>query len=398
MDNKLLLAKCATLLYRESLIPNRSENSAELVRTVLEGVKLPEISIGVNKERETLIALKKTVLEMCENPLDHEYEKMDILQRIRLNCYDDEGFYESIAQGIEGDIAENSLKRSVLNIRKGLHNHFREEKIDQTLNQASFTFRHKRDTIKNIHTWVSELCSQLEPFQIAAVTKDPAIVSEIDIGNVSQTAKVFEELKNQETGASLLKSGWKEVNRMTQGGFRRGEQWMIGALQHKNKTGFTLSLFIQFALFNKPLMIDVNKKPLLLRISFEDDITTNMNFVYKYLKARELRQQLFQKGEPFPDEVDDISIGDVSQEEIAAYVKERLSVNGYEVKFMRVDPSQWTYMHLCNYVTGLEAEGYEVHCCMLDYLAMMPTTGCTVGALGTDLRDMYRRTRNFFSP
>lgn len=398
MDNKLLLAKCATLLYRESLVPNRTDNSSELVRTVLEGVKLPEISIGINKERETLIALKKTVIEMCENPLDHEYEKSDILQRIRLNCYDDEGFYESIAQGIEGDIAESSLKRSVLNIRKALHNHFREEKVDKMLGDASFVFRHKRDTIKNVHTWISELISQLDPFQIAAQTKDPAVVSEIDIANVSQTAKVFEELKNQESGASLLKTGYREVNRMTQGGFRRGEQWMIGALQHNNKTGFTLALFIQFALFNKPLMIDPSKKPLLLRISFEDDLTTNLNYVYKYLKARELRKELFQKGEPLPDDIDGVAIGDVTQEEIAAYVKEKLSVTGYEVKFMRVDPSQWTYMHLCNKITELEAEGYEVHCCMVDYLAMLPTTGCTVGPAGTDMRDMYRRTRNYFSP
>lgn len=398
MDNKLLLAKCVTLLYRESLMPNRSENSADLVRTVLEGVKLPEVSIGINKEREILLALKATTLEMCENPLDHDYDKSDVMQRLRLNCHDDETLYTSLEQGIEPEIAEASIKRSVLNIRTALHAHFRDQKVDEILSKAANTFRFRRDSIKNPHTWISELVGQLEPFQIGAIKKDPAVISEIKISDESGTAQVFKEIKNQDTGVSLLKTGWQELNRMLQGGFRRGEEWMMGALQHNNKTGMSLAIFIQVALFNTPVMNDVTKKPLLLRISFEDDVTTNMNYVYKYLKARELRKELYAKGEPMPDDLDNIPIGDLTEEEIAAYVKEKLSVNGYEINFMRVDPSQWTYMHICNKIIQLEAEGYEIHLLMLDYLALVPTTGCTVGATGTDMRDLYRRIRNFTSP
>jgi hypothetical protein len=32
---------------------------------------------------------------------------------------------------------------------------------------------------------------------------------------------------------------------------------------------------------------------------------------------------------------------------------------------------------------------------MLDYLSMIPTTGCTTGPAGTDIRDLFRRIRNF---
>jgi hypothetical protein len=59
---------------------------------------------------------------------------------------------------------------------------------------------------------------------------------------------------------------------MIQGGFRPGETAVIGALQHKYKTGFTLSIFAQIALFNEPKTEDKTKKPLLLRISFEDEL------------------------------------------------------------------------------------------------------------------------------
>lgn len=406
MDNKLLLVKCVTLLYRESLLPNRSDNSNDLVRTVLEGVKAPEISIGINKERDAIIALKNTTLEMCENGLEHEYEKSELLQRLKLNTYEDDALYESFVQGIEPEMSESSLKRTIVNIRKGLHNHFRDQKIGTTLQQASNNFNFHRDKIKNVNTFIAELCAQLEPFQLNTMSKDPAVVSEIDIGDENQTAQVFEAIKSQETGASLLKTGWKELNRMLQGGFRRGEEWMFGALQHNYKTGFSLSIFIQLALYNTPLMLDQKKKPLLLRISFEDEITTNMNFVYKYLKSLErlknMRGSTDEESTDMPiisdEQLEEVTIGELSQAEIAAYVKSQLRINGYEVRFMRVDPSQWTYMHVCNKITELEAEGYEIHACMLDYLAMLPTTGCTTGPAGTDMRDMYRRMRNFCSP
>ena len=58
---------------------------------------------------------------------------------------------------------------------------------------------------------------------------------------------------------------------MLQGGFRRGQFSMIAALQHKYKTGFTLSILSQIAMYTKPYMKDSFKKPLLLRISFEDN-------------------------------------------------------------------------------------------------------------------------------
>lgn len=388
MDNRLVLVKCVTLLYRESLVSNKTENSCDLIRSILETIRLPEVIINYNKEKDILTALKQTVLEMCENSVDFEYDKTMLLQTLKGICDADTTLYDLFIQGIETELSEASLKRTIVNIRKSLHNHFREKKVEEILTKSTNDFRFKRDSIRNVHTWISELCSQLEPFQIGAVGKDPAIVSEVDIGNTNQTAVVFEEIKNMENGTSLLKTGWQEFNSMLQGGFRRGEEVMVGALQHKYKTGFTLSLFAQIAMYNKPMMIDATKKPLLLRISFEDDLTNNFKFLYEYFRNHEKRNS----PETYNPEAS------TDKDVIASYIKEKLQVNGYEVKFLRVNPSDWTYMHVCNKITELEAEGYEIHMLMLDYLAMLPTTGCTVGPAGTDMRDMYRRIRNFCSP
>jgi len=385
MDSKLLLVKCITLLYRESQLVNKSDNSADLVKTVLENLQVSNINIGINIEREVILALKETVLEMCRAPLDHEYILQDLLQSIRLNTYNDDKLYEIIKQGLEDEKTEAQLKRIITNITITINNYFKERKIADILNKASHEFNYKSEKIKDINQFISELMGQLEPLQITNSNKDPAVVSDIDIGNEESLREAFNEIQFINSGTHIYKTGWQALNRMLQGGIRQGETIVIPALQHKFKTGFGLSLFSQIALYNKPLTTDVNKKPLLLRISFEDDLISNLQFLYQYLKFNETRQH--------------VDIDNIETKDMADYVKAKLQVNGFHVKLLRVDPTQWTYKSICNKVIELEAQGYNVEVLALDYLAMVPTIGCVnTGPMGTDLRDLFRRMRNFCAP
>jgi hypothetical protein len=381
MDNKQLLIKAATLLYRESQLPIRIENSSELVRTIIEKVKITDIGIGYNLDRELLTGLKDIVLEMCRNDYLHDYSITDLLQRFKIILSSDEKLYEAIEQGMVEDLQESQLKRNITNIKKSLNNHFKEQTIGKILDEACNKFKFNRDKIKDINMFVSETIAELEPLQINTSSKDPAVLDSIDIGNTESMKTLFNVMKNKSNGLSVLKTGWIGLNRMLQGGFRRGEFTMIAALQHKYKTGFTLSLFKQIALYNTPSPKDPTKRPLLIRFSFEDDLNDNLLFLYQNLKYNET------------NEVVDLS--NVPSDEMAAYVTEKLQVNGYHVKFVRVDPTQWTYRNFCNAIVELEAQGYEIELAMLDYLAHIPTTGCSDGPPGTALRDMFRRVRNF---
>lgn len=385
MDAKLLLVKSITLLYRESQLVLKTENSADLVRTAIETIKIPDIGIGINTEREALIALKATVNEMCSNPIDHDYETASLLQQLRMNCNYDEKLYEVFAQGIENGLSEAQVKRTIINLRKAINNHFREEKVDEILSKASYNFRFKRDNIRDINRFISEIVAQLEPLQMLTTTKDPAVIAEVDLGDNGAVSDIFKEVKNNSNSSGLLKTGWQDLNTMLQGGFRRGDYWIMPALQHKFKTGFSLSLFCQIAQYNIPYMIDPTKKPLLVRFSCEDKLAENLQFMYQKLKYDET-------GLP-------VDITGVTNEEMSAYIKTRLQVNGYHIKLIQIDPTQSSYKHLCNKIIELEAQGYEIHLCMVDQVGMLPTTGCnTSGATGTDKRDIIRRIRNFCLP
>lgn len=381
MDQRVILAKIITLIYRESLVSGINK-STELIRNILNIIKVDGNEVitlnGHNKVKD----LKSAVLELLES--NEPIEKDMLLQKLRLIVDNDEKLYKALEQGIVPDYDEASNKRVIVSIVKYLNNFYKEHAITELINNASMKLKFDRDSIGNLNEYVSNLIAQLEPLQISNTLKDPALINDIDIGDQNGLTEAFDQMKSNISGNIVFKTGWQALNRMTQGGFRRGEFVTIGALQHKYKTGFTLSLFAQIARHNTPVMIDSSKKPLLLRISFEDDIIYNLQFLYQYLKAND--------GEPVTEE----SIKEISAQELSIYIRDKLSVNGFHIKMLRVDPTMWSYRDICNKAIELEAKGYEIHLCMLDYLSLVPTTGCVIGPMGTDRRDQFRRIRNFF--
>jgi hypothetical protein len=368
-------------LYRESQLQNRTDNSSDLVRTVLESVHVSDIGIGLNTEREIILALKATAIEMCGMPQDHVYDQTDLLQSLKINCGNDDKLYDSLEQGIKDEMSEGSLKRSIVNMRKGINNHFKEQMVNDVLSKASTNFRFNRDKIKDVDQFIADIITQLEPLQMTTSGKDNAIIGEVDIGDDRSLTELYNNVKETSTGARIYKTGWQWLNDALQGGFRV-QTTVVGALQHKYKTGFTLSVFAQIAMLNKPHTKDPNKKPLLLRISFEDELQDNLQFLYQYIKYDETREH--------------VDFSKVSEAEMSAFVKEKLQVNGFHVKMLRVDPDQWTLKSLFNKIIEYEAQGYAVELLMLDYLSKLPTTGCmSNGPSGSDVMDQLSRFRNF---
>lgn len=387
MENKVLLAKCITLLYRESLLQDRGDNSIDLIKTVLDNVKASDVAMGLNLEREIINGLKSTILEMCNSSIDQDFiDRTDLLQRIRINTMQDDRTYEAISQSILEELSEPGLKRSIMTIRRSISNHFKEQSLIKVLDEAGKASKFNRNTIKDINQFIAELVTQLESLQQTTTSKDPAIVNEIDIGDESGVRDVFLEMLNTTNGDKVYKTGWQDLNNMLQGGLRPGNEFVIGALQHKYKTGFTLSIFGQLALFNRPepFMKDLTKKPLLLRISFEDELRDNLGFLYQYLKYNETKERVYMK--------------DIDPDYMKDYVRENLQQNGWHVKMIRVDPDQWTYRSIFNKVTEYEAQGYEVKVLMVDYLHKVNKSGCSSGGItGGEISDIFNKLRNFCS-
>ena len=134
-------------------------------------------------------------------------------------------------------------------------------------------------------------------------------------------------------------------------------------------------------------MYDPKKKPLLLYISLEDEVPNILKFMYRYL--------FYNENKVLPDDTEnDISL--LTDAQLTEYVMHRLGMNGYEIAILRADPAAWTYQDIFTVCTTYEAEGYEIHMLIVDYLSKLPLTGCDVsGAQGTGIRDLFNRLRNF---
>ena len=386
MNDLLLLVKSITLMYRESLLNMEEDSTKDLVRKVIEAIKTPEVSIGITKDLEIINALKATATEMVNHDKTHKYQKDILLQQLQVNCGADESTYESLQSGIEPEMTEDENKLTVINIRTAIATHFKHGKIEEVLSKRFSEFKFKRSSIKNINKWINTMIAELEPFQVVGQERDSAIIDEVDISDKESINRVYASIKEENEGGGGFITGFQGINKMIGGKFRLGEQWGLYGLQHNYKTGFSLTIFKQICMYNTPTLKDPKKKPLLLRISFEDSLVLNFQYLYKNMWENETGKVLSKK------DLSEMDIGVMTE-----YVTNKLSATGFHVKLLFVNPSDWTYKDICNLVLKYEAEGYEVQMVMVDYLTKISKEGCTQGATGQDVRNLFERIKAFMA-
>lgn len=386
MDPKLALVKCITLLYRESEL-EQTANSTDLCQKIIDNIKLPESTMEVQSGREVLVGLRSTVLWMIDKPAGEPYDKTQLLQRVRINTKDDSYLYNAVVDGLQKLEDKEEIQKQILSYRSELKQTLDRNDIDAILKKAFNKVMFAGANHGDYRELVRDICSQLEPYTHNVISADhPSVLDSVNFDDPEGMEQLLERSKEEISTDGVIRTGYQAINRMLgkQGGFRRGEMVLVGALQHNYKTGFTLNLFKHAALYNKPYMRDEAKKPLLIHLSLENELAMNIMSLYISLKENET-------GEPC-----DVSMVDIN--EAAAYIREKMGVNGYHIKMLRVDPSRFSYHDLFDMVTNYEAEGFEVHMIVCDYLNMASKKGCSSGPAGFEIRDLFRRVRNFIAP
>lgn len=380
MNKVDVIFKCILLLYRENELNDESgDTSSGLVKTILKQLtKNSKMLVG--GESDMISDLTSLCIELCNNPSG--FDKLSLLQSLEVILKDSD-YYKTIEKQLNVEMQPSGLKRSILSLRMYLNNVYKETEILAIVKRAAYELSLSKIDV-DIKEYTNKLITNLEALNNTTKTKDSAIVDEIDLNEEDGLNTLLTKAKKQTNGEGRLKTGWKEMNEMLKGGFRKGETVLVSALQHKYKSGMMRSLFAQLSMYNKPVLKDPNKKPLNIFISFEDDAEVIAEFFYKYLY--------------FDETNEDPRIDEISAKEIGDYIKERLTRTGYNIRILRVNPSGWTYKHVFNKILEYEAEGYEVHLVVTDYLSKIPCTGIdNSGPQGTAFREMLTRCRDFMS-
>ena len=384
MDTKLLLVKLITLLYLESKLPDKSNPSTAVATAILTHIKLPDNYTGNDFGRDPLIAMRETARWMVSNPIDTVYDTKEFLQRLRVNVNNDHGLFDAFYSSIGTDYEENALKHTILTYRKILNEYINQAKVKDILKNAYTKAWFQTDGV-DWRFFVKEINESLEPFSsISSVeVTHPSVVSDIMFTSPDDVKNVFNRSIKELDSTGIIKFGWQGLNRMfgPTGGARRGEFIVIGALQHNFKSGTTLEMFKSAAIYNIPRLRDPSKKPLLMRISFENPIEKDMTDLYRSLVENETG--IFCD----PRHID--------TDEATRFVIDRLQNRGWYINMCHIDPSEFTYRDLFERIERFEADGYEVVMLNMDYLPMMSKKGCAQGPAGVEIRDLYRRVRNF---
>lgn len=383
-----ILLTSIILLYREREISkDPSVGSKDLVKNILSmGRKRKSLMLdsAIESPDEGLTGF---ITRMLEDPDTYD-EKSLVLSELKVILKSSTIYYDTIKEQLNTEMSEGGAKRSIGAMKAKLHKYYQSVTALNVLNRLSFNLNNGKIN-KSIQEDIISVLPELETLCNKSSLKDPGLVNSLVLSSKDDIDGVLTKIKREKNETSILKTGWKGLNKAIQKGFRRGEMTMINALQHNYKSGFVQSILMQIARYNKPEMLDINKKPLLIYISLEDEIHNILKFMYKYI--------YFNENQRLPDNTEhDISL--LSAQSMRSYVLDRLCSNGYEIAIVRGDPGQWTYHNITNLITQYEASGYEIHCCIIDYLAKLPTTGCdNTGPQGTGLRDLFNRMRNFFS-
>lgn len=384
MNEKLLLAKSITLLWVQSKMDVKQQGIEDIVRSIVDKVRMPEETMGLDQNKDIIDGLCHTIERLILSLSGQPFDKVELIQQITMDCMDDITTLEAIKGSIEQEYTQEELSETSLSIQRFFKAHQRDQDAIEAVKNFSADVLFKRKKTTNLRALLAEHLAKLEPFTTGgAEDVDPGVVASFGLDDDDKLTEVYEQIKERESGLGAFTFGFQRINKMFGGSIGAGKTMVIGALQHQHKTGFSLALFRQALMYNKPHLKDPTKKPAMLRISTEDEIGDNMEQLF--------RNTYFNITKTVPD------MSQFDSTSMKEYLQENLRANGWHPFFMRINPSLWTYQNICQEVLRLESLGYEVKLVMVDYLPMIPTTGCEEGPSGHALRDMYRRVRNFFS-
>ena len=386
--NKIdILITCIVLLFRErEITKDGTYDSRNLVKSILAVTKPKRKELLDSDFNNPENPLMELLNRMIANPEAYD-DRLNLLGELKVIFRTNTLYYDTAHDQLAAEMTDGGMKRSVTSMVNKITQYYKSATAIQKLNLLTYNLNNG-NIKKSVPDDILEILPELESLCNKTSTKDAGILNTVQLSSKDDMVNIVKYLKATKGEEGLLKTGWVQLNNMMQGGFRLGQMGTINSLQHNYKSGFVKSVFMQVARYNKPILKDIKKKPALVYLSFEDETIDTLEFMYTYLYYHENRR--------LPENEDDLK--NLTTEQIQEYVIKRLGQNGFEIFLVRADPTLWTYQNIFSLVNQYEAQGYEIKLLVIDYLAILPTTGCdTSGPTGTALRDMFRRVRNFAS-
>lgn len=385
MDHRLILIRALSIVYLERTYLNEIR-SEQAIGEMLGRIETKQGSVMGDTGHDTIELLRQLITEILDPGRTELLDRQTILQRVKMACGHDNYIYDAFAIVIDRDYQEEEVIDRIKIIRKNIGEFLLAEllrDIGKNFYQKTHYEQLNNQDIKEFLQLTTEKLDKARSMMTYEKRKHPGLVSEVNFANVVELASLYERSKQEISVEGSITFGWQGLNEMLGDamGARRGEVGMVAALPFCGKSMFCLEMFKSASIYNTPFMFDKTKKPMNIRISLENSATQDCLYLYKSLYENEHNEA--------------IDIQDIDPTVAAEYVNARLSATGYTTVMLQFNPTLFSFQDLVDLLDGYMSEGYEIHMCNIDYVALMNKRGCEQGPFGTDLKDLVRRIKNY---
>jgi len=359
----LILIKAITGTYINLKLPQRYRPFDQVVDNILAILKMPVSTGDVGSEAEIAAALRLTLDWLKKMTNGDGLTLVDLCERIKLNCYFTTDYVESIRNLLTGiDTLEPHVVASrVETLCKEMEHSYFRMRIGERVSKLNKQINFSKDFIDIVAT-VQEAFDELKVVENNTGKLRDNFGGKVDFSDPESIAETLKKAQESESAEGVLKTGLQGINdALGINGYRRGGSYNYGALTHNYKTGILLDHCRWLPIYNKPFMWDANKRPMILRVSFENKVEQDVPLIFKSLWEAEHKQK--------------IDLKDVNIVEAAKYIQERMAVNGYHFEMLCYDPNNMSVWDLITIIDGYIAEGYEIHAVIIDYLELITKTG-----------------------
>ena len=383
MSKIATIAKCLNLAFKQKLLKEDNLHVISVVTETIEGLGSDGGATSVDQSMEAMVSdLKGYVMEILgsedtvEYPLDAV--KTDI-KLLTLGNSDVRGtIYDLLEQGMDN---KREIKKAISKDLHSVEKARAKVSLEKLLYTAYKELRSGKSAV-TVPDTIEDLKGTLGKITVGS-TKSKSVLDNVDMDNEEEVAALVTSSQERYNNVGSMKLKWDKLNTFIGGSFRLGDFVLIPASNHNYKTGIANTIFTQLCRYNKAPDCG-DKKPLLLKITAEDPLTNNVEFMHKQITYTET-------GEPV----------DFTKEEILKVTKSlkaKLTETGFSVRMVHVNPTLMTTTDLFDLIIKYESEGYEVKAIVFDYLSKISKRGIpNDGIAGNQLKAMYDMVRNFMA-
>lgn len=344
--------------------------------TTYDGEMIASIAKVIRGQEDDVVAFRDILSGLLVAPSD----KASISDALTISA-SDSVVASKLIRLIKEDVAVGDMKSYLDRTRYIIQESGALLEAEAAINEISYRLNTKELSVADRRAAIAELHSKTE-------LSEKASDGDVDMESISiSDGGILANLNKLDDGTKItLKTGWVAFNTAMGGGLATGELVAIQAQQHKNKTGFTLALFLQTMLNNKIPTKD-GLKPMWLWISLEDDLNQIVIKIFVYL--------YFRKYKTMPIMLELPKVNNSSNAYIDEFIRTEIEATGNRLELKRINNATFSidrYKKLCKHY---KHQGYRIITAVVDYLEKSYVDGnkYNTGATGSGLKNMVTMFR-----